>query len=124
MKCLKIIIKLPSTHSQTLPPHSTLNYACSDQLLLQFSGQRINLFINSDAILNRDALWSIQGKKQYLQAATLEEYTIQEKYCDEYFLNYNWDMSVNFLSISYRHTSCYYHLLLIRFLVASRGYYI
>ena len=24
---------------------------------------RINLFINSDAILDRDALWSIQGKK-------------------------------------------------------------
>ena len=24
--------------------------------------QTINLFINSDAILNRDALWSIQGK--------------------------------------------------------------
>ena len=23
----------------------------------------INLFLNSDAILNRDALWSIQGKK-------------------------------------------------------------
>ena len=29
----------------------------------------INLFINNDAILNRDALWSIQGKKYYLQAA-------------------------------------------------------
>ena len=29
----------------------------------------IDLFINSDAILNRDALWSIQGKKHYLQAA-------------------------------------------------------
>ena len=29
----------------------------------------IKLFINSDAILNRDALLSIQGKKQYLQAA-------------------------------------------------------
>ena len=29
----------------------------------------INLFLNSDAILNRDALWSIQGKKHYLQAA-------------------------------------------------------
>ena len=29
----------------------------------------INLFINSDAILNRDALWSSQGKKSYLQAA-------------------------------------------------------
>ena len=35
------------------------------------SGQNavIDLFINSDAILNRDALWSIQGKKHYLQAA-------------------------------------------------------
>ena len=30
---------------------------------------QINLFINSDAILNRDALWSIQGKKHYLQDA-------------------------------------------------------
>ena len=29
----------------------------------------INVFINSDAILNRDALWSIQGKKHCLQAA-------------------------------------------------------
>ena len=29
----------------------------------------INLFINSDAILNRDALWSIQGKIHYLKAA-------------------------------------------------------
>ena len=33
---------------------------------------QINLFINSDAILNRDALWSIQGKKHYLQAAIVE----------------------------------------------------
>ena len=32
----------------------------------------INLFINSDAILNRDALWSIQGNKHYLQAAIVE----------------------------------------------------
>ena len=32
----------------------------------------INLFINSYAILNRDALWSIQGKKHYLQAAIVE----------------------------------------------------
>ena len=30
---------------------------------------KINLFINSDATLNRDALWSIQGKKHYLAAA-------------------------------------------------------
>ena len=29
----------------------------------------INLFINSNAILNRDALWSIQGENHYLQAA-------------------------------------------------------
>ena len=59
----------------------------------------INLFIKSDAILNRDALWSIRDKKHYLQAATLEECTIQEKYCDERFLSYNGDMSINFLSI-------------------------
>ena len=57
----------------------------------------INIFINSDAILNRDALWSIQGKKHYLQAAMV--YTIQEKYYDERFLSYNGDMSINFLSI-------------------------
>ena len=30
---------------------------------------RIDLFINRDAILNRDALWSIQGKNHYLQVA-------------------------------------------------------
>ena len=30
---------------------------------------KINLFINSDAILNRDALWSIRGKKRYLKFA-------------------------------------------------------
>ena len=29
----------------------------------------INLFINSDAILNRDALWSIQGKNHHVNAA-------------------------------------------------------
>ena len=29
----------------------------------------INLFINSDAILNRDALWSIQGKNHHVKAA-------------------------------------------------------
>ena len=28
----------------------------------------INLFINSDAILNRDALWSIQGKNHHVNA--------------------------------------------------------
>ena len=52
----------------------------------------INLFINSDAILNRDPLWSIQGKKkQYLQAAIVGGITIQEKYCDNRFLSYNGD---------------------------------
>ena len=64
-----------------------------------FSLEAINLFISNDAISNRDALWPIQGKKHYLQAAIVEEYTIQEKYCDERFLNYNGDMSINFLSI-------------------------
>ena len=57
----------------------------------------INLFINSDAILNRDALWSIKGKKH--KPLSLEEYIIQEKYCDERFLGYNWDMSIDLLSI-------------------------
>ena len=37
-------------------------------LQIQINNKTINLFINSDAILNRDALWSIQGKKHYLQA--------------------------------------------------------
>ena len=37
--------------------------------LVQITCGQINLFINSDAILNSDALWSIQGKKHYLQAA-------------------------------------------------------
>ena len=31
--------------------------------------RQINLFINSDAVLNRDPLWSIQGKEHYLKAA-------------------------------------------------------
>ena len=46
------------------------------------------------------ATWSIQGKKHYLKAATLdlEEYTIQEKYCDERFQQgYNRDMSINII---------------------------
>ena len=34
---------------------------------------KINLFINSNVISNRDALWSIQGKKHYLQAAIIRE---------------------------------------------------
>ena len=46
----------------------------------------INLFINSDAILKRDALWSIQGKNTTYKPLSLGEYTIQEKYCDERFL--------------------------------------
>ena len=29
----------------------------------------INLFINSDTILNRDVLWSIQGKNHHVNAA-------------------------------------------------------
>ena len=56
--------------------------------------------MNGDAILNRDALWSIQGRKLTIsKPLSLEEYTIQEKYCDERFLSYNGDMSINFLSI-------------------------
>ena len=60
----------------------------------------VNLFINSDTILNRDALWCIQGKKHYLQAAIVGgiHHTVR-KYCDEHFLSYNGDMSINFLSI-------------------------
>ena len=46
----------------------------------------INLFINSDAILKRDALWCIQGKNTIYKPLSLGEYTIQEKYCDERFL--------------------------------------
>ena len=49
----------------------------------------INLFINRDGILNRDALWSIQSKNAICKPLSLEEYTIQEKYCDERFLRYN-----------------------------------
>ena len=52
-------------------------------------GSEINLFINSNAILNRDTLWSIQGKKRYLQAAIV----------GGSFLSRNKDMSTNFLSI-------------------------
>ena len=56
------------------------------QAILKLIGFEINLFINSDAILNRDALWSIQGKKTIYEPLSLEEYTIQVKYCDERFL--------------------------------------
>ena len=38
------------------------------KILYVKSSCAINLFINSDAILNRDALWSIQGKKQFTSA--------------------------------------------------------
>ena len=56
--------------------HSVLHTVrvISDNFGMQFGIHKcamlqINLFINSDAILNRDALWSIQGKKHYLQSA-------------------------------------------------------
>ena len=58
---------------------------------------QINLFNNSDAILNRDALCSIQGKEHYLQAAIVGG--IQKQYCDERFLSYNRGKSITFLSI-------------------------
>ena len=35
----------------------------------QFQVFPIDLFNNSDAILNRDALWSIQGKNHHVNAA-------------------------------------------------------
>ena len=34
--------------------------------------EQINPFFHSDAILNRDTLWSIQDKKYYLQPAIVE----------------------------------------------------
>ena len=37
--------------------------------ILKVSHKAINLFINCNAILKRDALWSTQGKKHYLQAS-------------------------------------------------------
>ena len=49
----------------------------------------INLFINSDAILNRDALWSIQGKKYYLQAAIVGGIHHTGKILRKTFLSYN-----------------------------------
>ena len=38
-------------------------------------------------------------KNTVYKQLSLEEYTRQEKYCDERFLGYNGDMSINFLSI-------------------------
>ena len=38
-------------------------------------------------------------KNTIYKPLSLEEYTIQEKYCDEHFLSYNEDISINFLSI-------------------------
>ena len=47
----------------------------------------INLFINSDAILNRDALWSIQGKKILFTSRYHWRNTPYiQKYCDKRFL--------------------------------------
>ena len=46
----------------------------------------INLFINSDAILKHDALWSIQGKNNIYKLLSLGKYTIPEKYCNKRFL--------------------------------------
>ena len=61
----------------------------------------LSRFVNSDAILNRDALWSIQGKNTIYKPLSLEEYTTQEKNCDERFLSYNRNISINFLSCGY-----------------------
>ena len=60
----------------------------------------INLFINSDAILNRDALCGLSRVKNTIyKPLSLEEYTVHEKYFVERFFSYNGDMSINFLSI-------------------------
>ena len=47
---------------------TSLAYVCVQTLHVDkhFS---IELFNNSDAILNRDALWSIQGKNHHVNAA-------------------------------------------------------
>ena len=59
----------------------------------------INLSINKDAILNRDVCGLSRLKNTIYKPQSLEEYTIQKKYCDERFLSYNEDMSIIFLSI-------------------------
>ena len=62
----------------------------------------INLFINSDAILNRDALWSIQVKKTLFTSRCHWRNTPYRKnIAMKVFLDTMGDMSINFLSILY-----------------------
>ena len=59
----------------------------------------INLFINSDAILTCDALWSIQGKKTLFTNRYRRRSTAYRKNIAMNVLSYNGDMSINFLSM-------------------------
>ena len=82
----KIKTCIPVTGSCTYRPYNAL-FTVFKSAILSFlirpspPGGRIQdvdwvqiyLFINRDAILNRDVLWSIQGKKHYLQAPIVGE---------------------------------------------------
>ena len=52
----------------------------------------LNAFVNSDAMLNRKALWSSQGKQHLLKATMVREI----RHCDKRFLCYNEDVSIFF----------------------------
>ena len=41
----------------------------------------------------------IQDKNSIQKPLSIEKYTLQEKYCDERFLSYNWDTPIDFLRI-------------------------
>ena len=63
-RIVKAGIKLLNISLYANPLHAT-----AEHQYINICSPSINLFINSDAILNCDALWSIQSKKHYLQAA-------------------------------------------------------
>ena len=67
--------------------------------LYQIIAFTINLFINGDATRFVMHCGLSRAKNTIYKPLSLEGYTIQEKYCDERFLSYNGDMSINFLSI-------------------------
>ena len=65
----------------------------------KFSTTLINIYIinHSDAILNRNALWSSQNVKQH--SAIVAVFHYMKKYCYERVFGYNEDRLINSLNI-------------------------
>ena len=76
----KIICKLVVKYSSCEPELTYLSIATPSRIVMQCGQSRV--------------------KNTIYKPLSLEEYTIQETYCDERFsFSYNEDMSINFLSI-------------------------